>query len=108
MTRRRFCAEQPAMPRIGQGMDISISNCGLTSRAAPSLIENGQSKSIISDASSGSNMVSVGRTVGICGHHFAHGDGKLDLPGAERDSHSSRGVSRDRGEVKYIWCHCCG
>jgi len=25
-------------------------------------------------------MVSVGRAVGVCGNHFTHGDGKLDLP----------------------------
>ena len=53
-------------------------------------------------------MVSVGRAVGIYGHHFAHGDGKLDLPGAQRDRYSSCCIPRYGGKIKHVRCHSGG
>jgi len=62
---------------------LRIADFGLTSRAVASVIENRKSKIQISDASSSSNMVSVGRAMGVSGHHFAHGNGELDLSSAQ-------------------------
>src|SRR6516225_608219 len=113
MTRHRLRLEQPVLSE-DQAMDgplnfgLRITDFGLTSRAAASVIENRKSKIQITDASSGSNMVSVGRAVGIRGNHFTHGDGKLDLTGAERGRYSSGCISRYGRKIKHFRRHSSG